>query len=1167
MTLSCKDVWETGAGRIDYVWHVSGMPWATCNTTQLTTYLEIFRNEGGTLPLNVTDWFGAEGNSGRFVRFLTAYDERNTRWEWSFDEAAGLSGGDHQVQIAEIDPGIDWSVLNAVPDDSPGVYIYNATGIISAAQWGLPGVSQIYDVSNDDGIYYGEILTTAQKDATTIRIKDVRGLGAWLGTLTFASIDYALLWIGHEVVGVTSYVDNGDGVYTLTVERGLLRTRPQAHVAPEYATLGEYVSTAPLGGIVGRPSCLWAFPSDDNGATYGRPTLLLHGKVSQGIRIKDGVATIRVLGPLEWLKAPGATSDYTGNLTGYVLQRGNMGTEPGLTYGPAGFQGNFNSGYLRAPHLIMYEKYDGGEGYALENWANIWLCHKESEVVFWSVDELIVAIQDELDKLSIGVGSAWENQKSGDDTTDNPRQVLKYNYRVTKHGIYRNNLSIDNSWWVTGTIGGSIPESKVGTAESMIGGSIATVFGFALQFSMKPDFNNSPIGVAPDLYKSFVSVENSAISRGQISDTLASGVCAYTSWDKYRAFTCGQSSGSGPVGYMQYVPPIDMYERCWQQSALVVPFQPVAGEDIFASVEKVWFPRYYYEFSREGSVEYPDNGGKWYSWSWAVPYSGGGRLLYLEPNDGGVPVPGVALQLGSANYGTRLECVISGSGETGDVWYVDVSSSSLYGDLPGTYGASQPDQLLVFMASYYPCLAWIPIGRDDPWGVSQGSMAATNTSYNDLLRGALGYGSTPLAPSQALGWVPEVDGDGYEWIDFTGLEVDKITDDERYVYGTGSQSYYDTFMSFLRSHAMVPYLELTQEATYDLWKMRFRRLGNSSVSDAYAYGRRINDNVLLLGTSTERDVGSGHLYSAVSLTMNYEQGEAQLTLSVSDKSAYAQGGYARKTWAIDDRMTVCPSLSEAGNSEKVQAAITSRYVTGVLRHISRPRAATMADGVCRALVRLPVGAAALATDAYGRHPWTGARGYSDMPATTTKLSLELGSMRARIGWALSHASAKGWAPAAYAPAGSMYHAPTEEDPYRYTVIRGAYSEDVALNEFSGSGEASDLSRFDCLDYDEFTQTYSARGCSCGDYNITVHESDSETATKHTGSIVVATDGTTATLSMDSALSIDVNDFTSKDYIIQFGSYNDSETCQKALYVGFCDLNGYCGDGTSSDRWQ
>jgi hypothetical protein len=263
----------------------------------------------------------------------------------------------------------------------------------------------------------------------------------------------------------------------------------------------------------------------------------------------------------------------------------------------------------------------------------------------------------------------------------------------------------------------------------------------------------------------------------------------------------------------------------------------------------MWFPRYYYEFSRESAVNYAENTGFSYPWSWAIPYSGGGRLLYIEPSEGGLPLPGVSLQLGNEQYSTRLECVISSSGETGNVWYVDVSSSSKYGDLTGTYGASQPDNMLVFSWAYAPFLAWIPWQKDDPWAVSQGSMASTNKSANDLLTGALGFGDNPLSPSQALSWVPEVGGgdDGYGWIEFENIDYEPITADERYVYSAGDQSFLDTFMSFLRCHGMVPYLELMKEARYDLWVMRFRKLGISSISDAYSYNRRINDNVLLPG--------------------------------------------------------------------------------------------------------------------------------------------------------------------------------------------------------------------------------------------------------------------------------------------------------------------------------
>jgi hypothetical protein len=134
------------------------------------------------------------------------------------------------------------------------------------------------------------------------------------------------------------------------------------------------------------------------------------------------------------------------------------------------------------------------------------------------------------------------------------------------------------------------------------------------------------------------------------------------------------------------------------QSALVTPIAPTQDKTILEQVEDIWFPKYYYEFCWDPDTDYAENGGEYFNWSWPIPLTGGGEpLLYIEPGDGGLPVPGVAFQLGGASFGPRLECTIAESGEYLSVWYVSVSSSSLYGDLTGTYGASAPTQKFVFI--------------------------------------------------------------------------------------------------------------------------------------------------------------------------------------------------------------------------------------------------------------------------------------------------------------------------------------------------------------------------------------------------------------------------------------------------------------------------------------
>jgi hypothetical protein len=1097
------------------------------------------------------------------LSFLPCLDERNTTWSWSFDEAAGLSGGDYTVDLAEIDPGVSWALRAWNNVSTPVV----ASGIVSSAAFGLPGVSQIYDASTDPNIKFGEIIDTAANDDTTIRVRDVRGLATHLATVP------ALLWIGHEAVLVTEYADDGDAEMTLTVTRGLLRTRPQAHVAPEYASMGEYVSTAPLGGVVGRPCCLWAFPSDDDGVTYGAPTLIAPGKVSQGIRIEDGIARVQCLGPLSWLKSPSTSVDYSGHLYGYALQRGEIGTSPSITYGPAGYHSQgMQSSQLRSPHIVMRETwYDIATDSVKNHWSQIWLCGKVGAVTFGSVTELVQAVQDELDKCSSLAGAAWESQYSGDDSTDNPRQSLKYSYKVTSHGISRRNASDSTSYRHT------IPIYQTAVPlGSMIGGPIPSIFGLSLAWSMQPRCVNN-------WYYNYDEVSwelaiNNGLVRATIARNLADGVTPYTRWGSYYVVSTSGVSTDVPGPYMQWVPPYDLIEDLYTMSSVLGMEGQFAGsDDPTGHIESVYHPRYYYEFSSAEASD-PcglDVGGNWLAGSWAVPIDGlGNPTLYIDPDDGGIPATGASVQLGNKDYGPRLEGTISASGIVSSVWYVEISS--LYGAYAGTYGMNTTSGTDVFSRTYsynYPCLCWIPILADDPWGFSQGAAPQSSDSVIDMLQGALGFGSQPLAPSSSLSWVPDVDGisDGYSWIDWTDLEesIVPITADERYVFRAGDQSFLDTFFGFLRSHALVPYLELTSEANYDFWIMRFRPVGMTSVTDAYAYGRRIDDGIVQLGTSARRDVGAGDIYSALKVKLSFDGNDYQVNLDVSDKSAYAQHGYGRKSFTIDDRMTVCKSLEGGGHDKKTQAAIISRFVGGLLRHVAKPRAATSARCTMRALARLPVGAVALATDGYGKHPVTGTIGYTEQPAVVTKLSMSLGTMAADVAFALSLSSSKGWAPALRCVAGSIH------DEGGGTCLINAGVKKCNQHEFSGQNDPVDLSRFDCVDYDRFNDVYTPRVDSCGDYQIMITAADDQNGdTIHFGTIRVnpamtATESTqTATIyGLTGSLSIDGSNNTNIDYIIQFGLYAGSQSCQRAQYLGYCDDDGMSGDGNASDRWQ
>ena len=1157
MATHLYDILDTGAGRVDYAWHVSGMPWVAVTDSRLSTYL------AGAGYGSAAACFGNKYYSGRGVNYLTALDVDRTTWAWTYDDAAGLTGGNYSVNLSEIHPGVDWTVIDLGGE--------SYTLFKTATLWGIPGVSQIFDIQNDTAIPYGNLAADIDDDDLSISVNESRGFWNYLDNLP-ATPTGAIIWIGHECIGITSWALESDGTITLTLDnvnkRGLFRTRPQAHTINEYAAKSEYVCPVPLGGIVGRPAQLWAFPATTDGAsiTYGLPTLMCHGKVSQGISIRDGVAKINVLGPLDWLKSPSTSIDYSGQLRRYVFQRGeNDFTEPGtanIQYGRSGWNNKYPSTYTRSPHLLLYEAQDDGSSEPEYQWVHVWLCEAGSSVAFDTVEEVREALATELQKIFQGSGTGWESQVSGDGETGNPRQTSWHQYIITKYGIARTDPSTIVGNWKIGT------SSKFGYEQySKVGGPLASIFGLSHVISYKPEVVGGVITWDPSL--------NPLLVRSSVAQKLASGSAFMSQWGAYQQTEMNGAALTGNMmgGYMQYVPPGDLLKSAFELSFVMSSLRNPHDLNVENSEHLAqWFPRYYYEFSLDTASDYSVTGGPDGTGSFAIPEDSvaGTPRLFLERVDGQDPVVGAAMYLGNTDSGPRLECTISESGEVGEYYYVRVNS--LYQGIAGTAGANPQNGISVFSNGPHPCLCWIEtlFTTSDPWAVSQGAapVDAGGSEGVELLKGVLGASSSiALSPSMSLTWVPELGldagCDGYSWIDWDDLE-DKLvpfTSDERYIYRAKEQSYIDTLLAFSRSHGLTPYLELTSEANYDLWVMRFRPIGVINVADAFSSGRFIDSSIVEYDSNTTRDVASGYTYSSISLKTNYDGEDFGVNIDIKDKSAYAQNGYGSKTYSIEDRLTQCPSLDNIASDPQVQSNFAVRFTTGILPHISRARPVTTAKAVARALTKLPVGGDVLVTDSYGRNPFTAVVGYSDLPGIVTSVSVGLGNLRSKISWRLARGKSKGWAPALYIASGKI----SGTHPNFTAQIKN-----TALHEFSSSVDMVDAARYDCWNYDRTTELYSARSCDCGDYAIMAVIADDPSTAPITGTVSVndpSDTDNTIVFTMDSTFSM-TGSVSDKNYVILFDEWDNAEDCQKDMYVAFCGDDGLIGSADEpGDQWS
>lgn len=1129
-----------GAGTVDYAWHVAGMPWVCTSSESLSAFLRTSDSAYFLFCPNGYD----EHDLGDHMAYLTCLQTRGMQWSWKHDDAEGLTGGAWSVNVAEIQPGVDWTTIG-------GYSLLKSSPI-----FGIPGLSQVFDAANDTAIAFGELAADIDTDDTSIMVKDIRRLGRYFTQYSGSGF---IVWIGHEAILCSGYTDNSDGTFTMSVAtdgRGIYRTRPQPHIVNEYAAMSEYVATAPLGGIAGRPACLWAFASGDGGATYGSPTLVHHGKVLQGISIKNGMATVKCSSPIEWLKSPSAVNDYAGVLRRYVLQRGNIGTLEGAAYGPAGYgTTGLPNKFARCPHVVIHETDIDGN----QQVVSIWLCEKNSAVSFDSVDDLLLALQKELDLVYANSSS----QLSGDDSAFNPKQNLWYKYNVSKEGLSLD-IDSDDSWWEIGASG-----RRSATA----GGPIATVFGLIHPTSYGIPANKSVLEAGGLRF-----VANTNLRRDSIAKRLAYPQdYPYSLGDRIACFTSGYGGG-GYVGVnagiveglnlhlMQVVPPRDKLHTCFIESRFNLS-ETETSNQVEGYEHDDFYPQYYYEYGKNTELDPAENSAMFQNRDlWCVPQDGSGNFrLWMERIDGRLPLIGATLYIGSDNGMPRWQGEIDDSGDDGDFFYVDVSSVPDVGNASALeYQASGTKPVGTFHI-----LSWVKsvAVQVDPWAVSQGSAPVSATDVVEIFKAALGASdSLTVAPSQSLFWVPEVGytGElGYSWIDWDDL-VEKIVPimrGEKYIYRPKEQSFWETLSGFLKTHGLIPYLELSRFLIYDLWQMKFRPIGVVNISDAVMYGRGLNSTVFADEYNITRDVASGHTYSGMTLKLNYTGEEFAANVEIKDKSAYAQNGYASKIYVVEDRFTHVPALAKIATDKTVQSEIASKYTSAILPHLSRPRPISTADCTARAWL-LPVGGDVVATDAYGKNPFTGKIGYAGLPGLITDVTVNLDTLKARCSWRLARSVSKGWAPALFCPANCLVE--TNAQTHTHTVaLSGANA--ASEHEFSASTDPADWSRFDCWDFDPLTKEYVARSCACGDYAVRVSRADYPSGGYLYGTCRVTglEDGGTPamTLTLDGTAGVIFQN------IIEFGHYDNAEDCQRENYVAFCGDDGLIGtDEEPGDTW-
>jgi len=409
--------------------------------------------------------------------------------------------------------------------------------------FGIEGIHRV-SIPQDSGIAgWGFIDGNLSVEGNALSVSEqssnIAGLFSRIDSLT--GNDFKYLWIGHECMasdGIKSAGTYPD--YDLNLcARGLFRSMPQYHFVDAIEQVHQIVADVP-GSIAGHYCWLWAIPLTDDGQFYFKhdntPIVALEssrcGIVSEDIVTDEGITTVTINPCLDALKnkiSYDVTESITGHISKYVFCRGNSGTD---------WDDIFLKG--QRPHLYIAEyEINALPGNLTDNgywnFKPVWLCAKNSVVVFDTLEELAIAVNNELSKLNLyylSSGVSGTDQYTGDGSTDNEYIGLNYSYSVNRETDYSlmivdesvamsDTAYINPMWYLSQKTGGGnwksiCNESSSGKPAygkwSMVGGVVQICLGLGIPHHVE-------MYKVPDVY---TNQNNSFFDCAQINENLNS---------------------------------------------------------------------------------------------------------------------------------------------------------------------------------------------------------------------------------------------------------------------------------------------------------------------------------------------------------------------------------------------------------------------------------------------------------------------------------------------------------------------------------------------------------------------------------------------------------------------------------------------------------------------
>jgi hypothetical protein len=334
------------------------------------------------------------------------------------------------------------------------------------------------------------------------------------------------------------------------------------------------------------------------------------------------------------------------------------------------------------------------------------------------------------------------------------------------------------------------------------------------------------------------------------------------------------------------------------------------------------------------------------------------------------------------------------------------------------------------------------------------------------------------------------------------------------------------------------------DPVFKMWRMRFRQMGISNVSEAELQGRLL-DSSNIVGGKQRLEHTRYNQFSKIDYNGAYDGREFKLALPTNSTSAMQSTGGRAAALTVNDYVTQYADPQAIADTPSLQEQIKDHFAMTLLARLAQPAPTVTFETTPQTQLSIGCGQSIVITDATVYDPYSSTLGLSSRGAVCTEIKHVLYGRKQRVTLQVAGRLCYGWAPSLSVAVGDS--ARTAANTVEVTSHIAPADNHWAPVDLP----MSDLAYFDCNRIED--GAVAPKDCACGDYLVTLVERDNTTPVVYRDVLISAVDYAAGTATLTAAgLGDDwlANGYDALRWIIYFEDWDHAvEDCQRLWLFG------------------